>query len=146
MKEISPPSFRRRRCSSSWSLIPPPLPRDLFLRLNFKWRLFDIYEDVPPPWKRKHAFLCVYNTEGVAPLYLSPAVSEKATRWRQRSAAALSDVMFSAGDFCLFDCLFVCLIDCFPDAFKRTFCGLFFFNEYVVPQNSDSSTNNLECF
>lgn len=131
MRKTFPPSSRRRRCSSSLSWIPPPLPRDLFLRLNLKWRLFDILRRRSPPWKRKHAFLCVYNTEGVARLYLSPAVSEGAARWRQRCADALGDVMAServhqswGGDFCLF----VCLIVCFPGEFQRHLGGIFFFN------------------
>lgn len=90
MRKTSPPSSR---CSSSLSLIPPPLLRDLFLWLNLKWRLFDTLGRRSPPRKRKHAFLCVYKTEGVARLYLSPAVSEGATRWRQRPAVALEDVI-----------------------------------------------------
>lgn len=92
-RETFPPSSRRRRCSSSLSLIPPPLPRDLFFRLNLKWRLYYILRRRSPPRKRKHAFVCVYNTEGVAQLYLSRAVSEGATRWRQRSTFALDDVI-----------------------------------------------------
>lgn len=141
MRKTFPPFLLPRVatvCSSSLSLIPPPLPRDLFLRLNLKWRLFDILRRRSPPRKRKHAFLCVYNAEGVARLYLSPAVSEGATRWRQRSAFALADVtsthvaMFSVilaservhqnwgGDFCL--------VVCFPDEFKTTFGGFFSMN------------------